>query len=49
MATINGKPKIIKEINMALVRKNIIRHSPITKPELSKLLGLSLPTVNKSS
>ena len=47
MATINGKPKIIKEINMALVRKNIIRHSPITKPELSKLLGLSLPTVNK--
>lgn len=47
MATINGKPKIIKEINMALVRKNIIRYSPITKPELSKLLGLSLPTVNK--
>lgn len=47
MMTINGKPKIIKEINMALVRKNIIRHSPITKPELSKILGLSLPTVNK--
>ena len=47
MTTINGKPKIIKEINMALVRKNIIRNSPITKPELSKLLGLSLPTINK--
>ncbi len=47
MTAINGKPKIIKEINMALVRKNIIRYSPITKPELSKILGLSLPTVNK--
>ena len=47
MTTINGKPKIIKEINMALVRKKYHKKFTYNKAKLSKLLGLSLPTINK--
>ena len=48
MTKISGKPEIIKKINTNLVKKAIIENAPITKPQLSKMLNLSLPTINKT-
>lgn len=44
---LNGKPTFLKEINEDLIRELIYQNGPISKPELSKLSDLSLPTVNK--
>ncbi len=48
MARISGRPELIKKINKSLIKKIIIEKAPITKPQLSKILDLSLPTVNKA-
>lgn len=48
MIKISGKPEIIKKVNTNLVKKAIIENAPITKPQLSKMLNLSLPTINKT-
>lgn len=42
-----GKPQMLKEVNTSLVEQMIYEQGPLSKPELSKLTRLSLPTVNK--
>ena len=47
MNKILGQPQFLKEINVGIVEDIIIHDGPITKPEIAKKTGLSLPTVNK--
>ncbi len=42
-----GKPQILKQYNTSMIQKLIMDKGPISKPELSHLTNLSLPTVNK--
>lgn len=42
-----GKPRFLKERNQNMIEALILREGPITKPELSDMTQLSLPTVNK--
>lgn len=42
-----AKAQILKKYNIDLIQKLIIKKGPISKPELSHLTNLSLPTVNK--
>ena len=42
-----GKPQVLREVNLSLIQKLIFDKGPISKPELSRISGLSLPTVNK--
>lgn len=42
-----GQPQYIKEVNIDLVEDIIAEKGPISKPEISRLTSLSLPTVNK--
>ncbi len=42
-----GKPQTIKEVNSAMLERLIYERGPLSKPQLAKLTGLSLPTVNK--
>jgi len=42
-----GNPRTLKEVNSSTIERYIFSHGPVTKPELSKLTRLSLPTVNK--
>jgi len=42
-----GQPRTLKKHNKNLIQKLIKEEGPITKPELSHLTKLSLPTVNK--
>ncbi len=42
-----GKPQVLREVNLSLIQKLIFDNGPISKPELSRISGLSLPTVNK--
>lgn len=42
-----GQPRILKKHNKSLIQKLIKEHGPVTKPQLSHLTNLSLPTVNK--
>lgn len=42
-----GKPQLIKQINKALIKQVVKEKGPISKPEISKITKLSLPTVNK--
>lgn len=47
MNKILGQPQFLKEINIGIVEDIIIHDGPISKPEIAKKTGLSLPTVNK--
>lgn len=47
MSKMIGKPQMLKEINASLIEQMIYERGPLTKPELSKITSLSLPTVNK--
>lgn len=42
-----GKPQVLKQYNTSMIQRLIMEKGPITKPELSHLTNLSLPTVNK--
>lgn len=42
-----GQPQMIKEVNKDIIEDIIAEKGPISKPELSKITSLSLPTVNK--
>ena len=47
MKTFTGKPGMLKEINSSMVEQLVYEIGPISKPELSKRTGLSLPTISK--
>jgi len=47
MKKIIGQPNLLKRMNSEEIESIIAEKGPISKPELSKLSGLSLPTVNK--
>ena len=47
MKTLTGKPKMLKEINSSIIENLVFENGPISKPELAKRTGLSLPTINK--
>lgn len=42
-----GQPQYIKKVNTDIVEDIIAERGPISKPEISKITSLSLPTVNK--
>ena len=43
----SGKPNLIRRYNRDLIRDLILAKGPVTKVELSRLSGASVPTVNK--
>jgi len=47
METIIGQPQVLKKINIEQLESLIYEKGPLSKPELARLSGLSLPTVNK--
>ena len=47
MKTFSGKPQMLKEVNSSMIEQLIFENGPLSKPELAKLTGLSLPTINK--
>lgn len=47
MRKVIGKPQVLKEVNSSLIQQLIYDQGPISKPGLSRISGLSLPTVNK--
>jgi predicted NBD/HSP70 family sugar kinase len=47
MPKIIGQPQSIKKVNIDIIEEIIAEKGPISKPELSKITSLSLPTVNK--
>ena len=42
-----GQPQYIKEVNINIIEDIIAEKGPVSKPELSRISSLSLPTVNK--
>ena len=42
-----GQPQFIKEVNIDIIESIIVEKGPISKPEISRISSLSLPTVNK--
>jgi predicted NBD/HSP70 family sugar kinase len=47
MNTLSGKPQMLKEVNSSIIERLLYESGPLSKPELAKRTGLSLPTVNK--
>lgn len=47
MSKIIGQPQLLKKVNATEIERIIREKGPISKPALSKVTGLSLPTVNK--
>ena len=47
MADFVGQPQILKAINSAMIQQLILEQGRLSKPELARLTGLSLPTVSK--
>jgi predicted NBD/HSP70 family sugar kinase len=47
MQKVTGKPQMLKKVNSSMIEQMIYEHGPLSKPELVKLIGLSLPTVGK--
>ncbi len=43
----SGKPDLIRRYNRDLIRELILTNGPVTKIELARLSGASVPTVNK--
>ena len=43
----SGKPNLLRRYNRDLIQKLILSEGPITKVELARLSGASVPTVNK--
>jgi len=47
MSDFVGQPQILKAVNIAMIEQLILERGPLSKPELVRLTGLSLPTVSK--
>lgn len=47
MSDFVGQPQILKAVNTAAIEQLILDRGPLSKPELARLTGLSLPTVSK--
>jgi predicted NBD/HSP70 family sugar kinase len=47
MRGLSGKPQMLKKINSSMIEQLVYENGPISKPELAKRTGLSLPTINK--
>jgi len=47
METLSGKPQLLKEVNTSMIERLVFESGPISKPELAKRTGLSLPTISK--
>lgn len=47
MKTFSGTPQMLKEVNSSMIEQLVFEDGPISKPELAKRTGLSLPTVSK--
>ncbi|MCL1854380.1 MAG: ROK family transcriptional regulator [Clostridia bacterium] len=47
MSDFIGQPQILKAVNTAKIEQLILERGPLSKPELARLTGLSLPTVSK--
>ena len=47
MLKLVGKPNTLKELNSSVIKQLIDEKGPLSKPQIAKLVGLSLPTVNK--
>lgn len=47
MRTFSGKPQVLKEINSSMIEQLVFENGPISKPELARRTGLSLPTISK--
>jgi len=47
MKSLSGKPQVLKEVNTSIIEQLVFESGPLSKPELAKLTGLSLPTINK--
>lgn len=47
MKALAGKPKMLKKVNSSIIEHLVFENGPISKPELAKRTGLSLPTINK--
>ena len=44
---LNGKPHLLKKVNSSIIEQLIFESGPLSKPDLAKHTGLSLPTINK--
>jgi len=47
MKTFSGKPQMLKEVNSSMIEQLVYEKGPLSKPELAKHTGLSLPTISK--
>ena len=47
MEIFSGKPQMLKEVNSSMIEQLVYEKGPISKPELAKRTGLSLPTISK--
>jgi predicted NBD/HSP70 family sugar kinase len=47
LRTLSGKPQLLKEVNSSMIEHLVFENGPLSKPDLTKLTGLSLPTINK--
>jgi len=47
MSRFVGQPKVLRAVNSSMVEQLIYERGPLSKPELVRLTGLSLPTVGK--
>jgi len=47
MKILSGKPQMLKEVNSSMIEQLVFENGTISKPELAKRTGLSLPTISK--
>jgi len=47
MKTLSGTPQMLREVNSSMIEQLVFEKGPLSKPELSKHTGLSLPTISK--
>jgi predicted NBD/HSP70 family sugar kinase len=47
MASLSGKPQLLKEVNSSIIEQLVFENGPLSKPELAKRTGLSLTTISK--
>ena len=47
MNTLSGKPQMLKEVNSSMIERLVFENGPLSKPDLAKRTGLSLPTISK--
>ena len=47
MRIFSGKPQVLKEVNSSIIEQLIYENGPLSKPDLVKQTGLSLPTISK--